>query len=135
MKAFKILSILTSLLYFYLFYTLLFNPQGLCADFGLEGNEVVYFLAKRASMLMLGFGVLLLLGINLKEAKSRAVVAVSVAVCMLGFATMSGYEYFRGFVNAGILPAFVIEIILGLAFLVLAVMNFTSQKQNPTRVL
>jgi peptidoglycan/LPS O-acetylase OafA/YrhL len=130
MKVYKTLCILTSLLYFYLFYTLLFNSSGLCADLGLEGNEVVYFLARRASALMLGFGVLLLLARNLKEPKSRAIISTSVAVCMLGLATMSGYEFFRGFVNSGMVPPMIIELTLGLAFLILGFTNIKKEKQS-----
>ena len=133
MKVYKILSILTSLLFFYLFYTLMFDVQGLCSSLGLEGNEVSDFLAKRASMLMLGFGVLLLVGANVKASACQVVISMGVAVCMLGLGTMSGYEYFRGFVNSGMLPPMIVELVLGVAFLVSGLFGMIGGKYSAER--
>lgn len=131
MKFYKASCIITALLFIFLFYTLQFEPSKLCSDLGLEGNEVSYFLAKRASILMLGFGVLLLLAVNIEEKKGRFVISTSVAVCMLGLAFMSGYEFFRGFVNNGIIPPLVIETLIGLIFLSLAMLNIKEKNKPP----
>ena len=73
---YKFSCVMTALLYFFLFYTLQFEPEKLCSDLGLKGNDVAYLFLKRASILMLGFGVLLLLGANIKDIKSKFIISI-----------------------------------------------------------
>lgn len=103
-------------------------------DLGLEGNEASDFLAKRASVLMLGFGVLLLLARNIDDRNGRFAVSSSVAVCMLGLAYMSGSGILRGLVGGGMIPPLVIEILVGLSFVFLAVSN-SKEKSLATKVV
>lgn len=112
LKKFKIMSMLTSALYFYLFIVLLLFPDSLCKDFGIIGNETVYFLARRASMLMLGFSVLLFLCRNTPPSVVRQAVAFSVSLNMAGFAILGSFELIRGFVKTSILGAISIEVLV-----------------------
>lgn len=100
---------LAGCLYFYLFVTLLFSPMQFLAGVGVVGNEAAFMLSRRASMLMLGFSVLAFQAAKLQSIVTRQVVAVGIAVNMLGFAVLGCMEYRRGFANAGILRAAVIE--------------------------
>jgi len=123
---YQIACLATALLYFWLFYTLQFQPDKLIADMGLKGNEVVYLFARRTSILMLGFGVLLIFGSSIKDANGQFAIAISVSVCMLGLAFMSALEFYNGNLSRGILPAMVIESVLGITFMVLAISTRSS---------
>ena len=133
MKIYKPTCIITALLFFFLFYTLQFEPENLCSDLGLQASEVACLLAKRASILMLGFGVLLTLARNIEEKKCRFVISASLSVCLLGLAYMSGYEFFRGSVSSGIIPPLIIETLIGLIFLTLAFFNIKDKTQTSNR--
>lgn len=84
--SFKWLSLATGLLYLWLFYQLLFTPGEMLRSFGVEPNGGTLFLAKRISVLMLGFAVLTGLAVCLTRSTARAVIAAAVAVNMTGFA-------------------------------------------------
>jgi len=112
LNKFKVASVLTSALYFYLFISLLLFPESLCKDFGITGNESVYFLARRASMLMLGFSVLLFLARNVSPSVARQTIAFAIGLNMAGFALLGSFELIRGFVKSSILSVIVIEILV-----------------------
>lgn len=107
--AYTVVVCLASCLYFYLFITLLFSPAQFLASVGVAGNEAAYFLARRASVLMLGFSVLSFQAARLRCLVTRQVIAIGIAVNMAGFAVLGCMEYRRGFANASILHAAVIE--------------------------
>jgi hypothetical protein len=111
-RFFKAISILTSLLYFYLFIRLLIFPESLCNDFGVAGNESAYFLARRASMLMMGFSALLFLLRNIPPSVVRQAISFSVGLNMAGFAAMGLFELMRGFVKTSILGVIAIEVLV-----------------------
>jgi hypothetical protein len=83
---FRWLSLLTGLLYLSLFYQLLFTPEQILQSFGVGAEPHVVYLARRISVLMLGFSVLVFLACNLRSSKARAVIATAMAVNMAGFA-------------------------------------------------
>ena len=116
MKRFQVLSMCTSALCFYLFCSLLFAPQSFFADLGIEGTETAYFVGRRASMLMLGFSVLLFLGRNTAHSPARQAIALSICVAMLGLSLTGIYEFARGFVANGILMPIAIELTLAAAY-------------------
>jgi len=124
---YKLACVATAFLYFFLFYTLQFEPEKLCSDLGLEGNDIAYLFLRRASILMLGFGVLLFLGRNVDELKSKYVVSISVAVCMLGLALMSALEFVKGNLSNEVIGPLVIESIVGTIFMLLAISNRTKK--------
>lgn len=111
-KSFKVISLLTSLLYFHLFIKLLFFPESLCNGFGVTGNESAYFLARRASMLMMGFSVLLFLLRNIPPSAVRQAISFSVGLNMTGFAIMGFFELMRGFVKTSILGVIAVEVLI-----------------------
>jgi len=118
---YKIACVAVALLYFFLFYTLQFKPEKLISDIGLKGNDVVYLFVKRTSILMLGFSVLLVMGSSVEAVNGRFAIAASVSVCMLGLAFMSALELFKGNLSNGILPALIIESVVGMTFMLLAI--------------
>ena len=115
-STYRILSYASALLYLYLFSLLLFAPQSFLRDIGIAGNGAAYFLARRASMLMLGFAILTFSGRNAPCSPARQAITLSVALSMAGMAGLSFFEYFRGFANGGILPAGAVETILACVY-------------------
>jgi len=116
LNKFKIVSVLTSALYFYLFVSLLLFPESVCKDFGVVGSETVYFLARRTSTLMLGFSVLLFLVRNAPPSAVRQAIAFSISLNMAGFALLGSFELLRGFVGTAILSAIVIEVLVAVIY-------------------
>ena len=116
---FKVLAYATGLLYIYLFVMLLFFPSSFLQDLGLTGSEMTFTLARRASMLMLGFAVLSISGGNAPPSAARQALILAISINMAGFAVMGTYEYFRGTVNSSILQAAAIETTLAVAYFLL----------------
>ncbi len=112
LNKFKVMSVLTSALYFYLFILSLLFPESLCNDFGITGNESFYFSARRASMLMLGFSVLLFLVRNSPPSIVRQAIAISISLNMVGFALSGSFELIRGFIKTSVLGVIVIEFLI-----------------------
>jgi len=125
---FKYTCVLGALLYLFLFYTLQFKPEKVTSDLGLVGNDVVYLFIKRASILMLAFGVLLFLGRNIEERLSRSVLSASVSICMLGLALMSGVEFAKGNLGAEVIAPLIVESLVGIIFMLLAISNRTRRE-------
>lgn len=117
MNKFKILSVFTSMLFFYLFYLLLFYADSFLKDLGLEGSDVSSFIARRAAMLMLGAGVLMFFARNIVNPQARQAISLSICTTMLGLALSGMYEYNRGFVGGGIVGPIVIELGLFASFI------------------
>jgi hypothetical protein len=115
-NTYQIMSYLTSALYFYLFVMLLFFPGSFLNDLGIESTESSDFLARRAAMLMLGFAVLVFLGRKVSDSMARQVIAIAISINMAGVAVMGLIEFGRGFANAGILTAVIIESILAVSY-------------------
>jgi hypothetical protein len=113
---FKIVSLLTSLLFFYLFIILLFKSDSFCRDIGLQPDEASSVLAKRASVLMLGISVLLFCVRDLAHSMVRRNICFSAGIILIGLACTGSFELIKGTVNNSILQAIVIETILGFAF-------------------
>jgi len=120
---YRIVSYIATLLYLYLFSILLFAPQSLLKDIGVAGNESAYFLARRASMLMLGFAILSFNGRNASCSIARQAITLSISISMAGLAVLSYFEYLRGFAGKGILPAGAIESVLAVIYFILWLSN------------
>ena len=133
MKAqlFKWFSVLTGLLYFWLFYQLLFTPAEMLRSFGVVADPHMLFLAKRISVLMLGFAALLFLGFRLPPSPGRAVISVAVAVNMAGFAINSFWGASHGVLTDPSIPVIGgIETFISLFYAVYALLDLRAQ---PTR--
>lgn len=113
---FKVLCAFTSLLFAYLFLTLLLNPETFLNDLGLEPSESAMILARRASMFMLGISVLMFGSINLPPSKARQIICLATAISMFGLSILGTYELVRGTVNSSILTAIILETILWISF-------------------
>jgi len=122
-KPFKVISCLTAALYTYLFFILLCAPNSLLKSVGVAGNESAFFLARRASMLMLGFAVLTFGVRNSPSSITRQAISISISVCMAGLSVLSGFEYFRGFASKGILPPCAIELVFAVVYFLIWLFN------------
>lgn len=122
---FKWLSLLTALLYAWLFYQLLFTPAQMLQSFGVGADEHTRNLAQRISVLMLGFSVLLFLGCRLPASAGRAIIATAVAVNMAGFAINSFWGAAHGILTDPAIPLVGgIETFVALSFALYAVSDF-----------
>jgi hypothetical protein len=130
LNKFKVISLLTSGLYFYLFILLLMFPESLYKDVGITGSPGLYFLARRTSALMLGFAVLLFCTRNTLPSVARQAIAISVSINMLGFALSGTYGLICGIVNTSILNAIIIEICVAAAFFLLLISDRRQLKKQ-----
>lgn len=128
-RLFTCLSLLTGLLYLWLFYQLLFTPVEMLKSFGLTAEPHAIYLAKRISVLMLGFAVLLLLGLRLKPSAARAVIAAAVAINMAGFALNSFLGAANGILIDPAIPLIGgIESFVALAYGFFAIADFRASR-------
>lgn len=129
---FKIASILTSLLYFFLFISFFLFPEDLCKDVGLTGSEPANFLVRRASMLMLGFAVITFLTRNMQASKMRQAISFSVGLNMLGFAFTEVFEMIRGYDYSAFIGPMVIEILVAIVFFTICISDWRKLKESKT---
>jgi hypothetical protein len=125
---FKIVSIFTSVLFAYLFFTLLLNTDSFIRDLGVQPCESSLIAGRRSSIFMLGISVLMLGSINLPNSKARQVICLATGITMFGLACMGSYEFIRGTVNTSILTAITIETILGISFMIIFFINSMTKK-------
>ena len=122
---FRWLSLLTGLLYFWLFFQMLFTPEKILQTFGVGAEPHFIFLTRRISVLMLGFSVLVSLACNLRPSKARAVISTAVAVNMAGFACNSFWGMVFGMLtDPGIPFAGGTETVIAIFYAVFAVTDF-----------
>jgi hypothetical protein len=120
---FKIVCIVTSALFAYLFFVLLFNSDSFINSIGLNSNETTFILARRTSIFMLGISILLFGAKNLPHSKARQTICLSAGITLIGLAVMSCYELIKGTVNSSMLQAFIIETTLGIIFGLIFILN------------
>lgn len=123
MNFFKIISVVTSLLFIYLFFQLIINSDAFVTGLGLHPSETVSILCRRTSIFMMGISVLMLSSINLQHSKARQSITLATGITMIGLACMGSFELIRGTVNTSMLTAIAIETILGTSFLILFFIN------------
>jgi hypothetical protein len=123
MNYFKIVSIATSAIFFYLFFQLLLNSNSFVNDLGLQSCETATILARRASIFMLGISILSFSSKNLPHSKARQFICLSIGITMLGLACTGSYELIMRTVNSSMFQAIIIEIVLGFSFLTILFMN------------
>lgn len=117
-RAFRYLATFSALLFFALAAIWLFAPATLLANWGVVfDGGVTGLVGRRAAPLYAGIGVALLLAREAPPSPGRtAVVAGFVTTCLL-LALLGLGEWAVGHVEAGILPAVLVEVALALAFL------------------
>ncbi len=121
---YKIVSIVTSALFIYLFAQLLFMPGSFIKDLGLQPSEAGAVLARRASMFMLGISVLMFGTRNLPHSKARQTICMATGITLFGLSCVGSYEFIRGTVNSSILIAIICETILWVSFGVILFKNY-----------
>lgn len=130
-RIFKGLSVLTGLLYLWLFYQLLFTPVEMLKSFGIDADLHAVYLAKRISALVLGFSALLLLGFRLGQSAARAVVASAVSVNMAGFAINSFWGATHGLLTDPAIPVVgSVEALIALGFGAIAVADLCAARKR-----
>ena len=117
---FRTLSILSTALAAALFLTLLFVPGLVFWLFQIPGSESAAFLARRAAVLFLGFGILMWLVRNAENSPARRAICIGWGMTMAALAILGTLEFFRGFVGVGVFPAVFIETFIGVSYLRLA---------------
>ncbi len=115
MIRFRTLSIVSSIISFLLFITLLLAPQLVFMLFEVEGNASAYFLARRAAMLFLGYAVIACVIRNAEHSNARQAVILGIGTAQLGLLVLGAFELVRGFAGLGILLAMVVELLLAVA--------------------
>lgn len=118
MKFYKIICILTGLLFAFLFTQLLLKTSGFISGLGTEPCQSAIILGRRASIFMLGISVLMAGSFNLQSSKVRQVICASMAVVLLGLPATGTYELIKGTVNSSMIQAIAIEVSLGISFLI-----------------
>lgn len=123
MNYYKIAGILTSALFAYLFVLLLTNSDSFLNDIGLQSSTATFVLARRVSVFMLGISVLMFFSITMVHSKARQIICFFITIVLLGLACMGSYEFLNGNINARILPAIIIETLLGVSFGIILFVN------------
>lgn len=123
MRFFKIISILTSVLFVYLFFVLFIDPDSFLNDIGLQSSQTASIVGRRATIFMLGISVLMFGSRNLPHSKARQIICLSTGITMLGLACMGSMEFIRGTVNTSIFTSIIIETTLGISFAIIFLKN------------
>ncbi len=116
-SAFQIVSLLAAALYAYLFVALLVFPEASCRSFGLTVSDSLTVLARRASMLMLGFSAIAFLSRNAQPSPLRRAISLAIGINMAGFAASGTYELLRGALASSMWGAVATEVTLAVLYL------------------
>jgi len=125
-NSFRIISLLTAALYVFLFVSLFFFPDSIMEGAGIQGGEMAYFMARRTSMLMLSFAVLLILVSGAERSRLRAIIGLIVAFNMTGFASTGISEYALGRIDSHIRVSVCVELTVSALF---AVQSFSDLRK------
>lgn len=109
MTSFRWLSTAFAGLCFALFACLLLYPAAIYSLLSITSHDTADILARRASMLFLGFAALSYLGRNAATSDLRQAVMVGMFVTMLGLLSIGVFEWVQGRVGLGIWVAIVGE--------------------------
>ncbi len=123
MNYFKIACIITSALFAYLFFLLLFNSGSFLSNIGLQPGIATAVLARRTSVFMLAVSFLLLCSMNLQHSNARQYICLFMAIILIGLAFMGTYELMNKTVTMAIMQPIIIETILGGSFLIIFFVN------------
>ena len=113
---FKPLSTVTAIITFTLFLCLLIVPEMIFILFQIEESESAFFISRRAAMLFLGISIFSWLGRNAVHSISRQSICIGLAISMFGLAVLGSVEFLRGYAGVGVGLAVVTELLLGIAY-------------------
>ncbi len=106
---FRTLSIVSAAVSGALFLTLLFVPGLVFWLFQIPASDSAAFLARRAAVLFLGFGVIVWRIRDADASPAIQAICVGWGVAMLALAVLGSMEFVRGFAGVGIFAAVAIE--------------------------
>jgi hypothetical protein len=115
--SFRTVANLIALSFFALALTLLFAPNVLLADWGLEYTVSVGVVCRRAAALFTGIAVMFFLARNAEPSAARSALIRGLIVCCLMLMSLGGFELAVGHVTPGILVPMAIELMFTLALL------------------
>lgn len=121
LSLFKITSIVTSVLFAYLFVQFLFTPEAFVRDLGMLPSDASTLLARRASMFMLGIAVLMIGASNMSPSKVRQIICLATGITLFGLSCLGWFEFIRGAVNPTILMAIGCETILWICYSIILI--------------
>jgi hypothetical protein len=113
---FKNLSIITAVIAFVLFITMLLAPEVMFYLFQIPESESAIFMSRRAAILFLGIGLLSWLVRNATHSTSTQSIKMSFAIIMFGLFLLGSFEYIIGNAGIGIGLAIITELLLGVAY-------------------
>jgi hypothetical protein len=113
---FKNLSIITAVIAFVLFITMLLAPEVMFYLFQIPESESAIFMSRRAAILFLGIGLLSWLVRNATHSTSTQSIKMSFAIIMFGLVLLGSFEYIIGNAGIGIGLAIITELLLGVAY-------------------
>lgn len=116
MLPFKTLNIITTWISTIIGSLLLIYPEPIFILFGVGGNESAYFIARRASMFFLGYGVISYCSRNAQPSIPRQSISIGMAISFLGFAILGTSEFIRGFAGAGVFLPVSAELFLSISY-------------------
>ncbi len=118
--SFKTLSIVSAAIAGALFLTLLFVPGLVFWLFQIPASDSAAFLARRAAVLFLGFGLIMWRIRDSETSPTIQAICFGWGLSMAGLAMLGTVEFLRGFAGGGIFAAIAIETFLGVSYLRLA---------------
>ena len=114
---FSRLAILASALFFLLATAWMFFPEQLLTLWGIETTTGTDVLGRRSAAFFAGTGVMCVLARNAEPSPTRYALAAGVSTISFLLAVSGIVEWQEGHVNGKILVAVLIELLLGIAFL------------------
>lgn len=118
--SFKNLSVVSAAIAGALFLTLLIVPDLVFWLFQIPAPDSAAFLARRAAILFLGFGIIMWRIRDSEASPTISAICLGWGVSMVALAMLGAMEFVRGFAGGGIFFAVVIETFLGVSYLRLA---------------
>lgn len=131
---FRILAIITALLFFALALTWMFAPNLVLSSWGVELSYPVELIGRRAAALYAGIGIMFFLARNAEPSAARSALIRGVQLTGLILAALGAFEFVTGHAERGILAAVLIEIALVLAFSCVACTSESNCKKSDAHV-
>lgn len=114
--SYRTVSTLAALLSIALCIVLILLPDIVYWLFGLQGNDLGDFLAKRAGLLFLGLAIFCFYSRNTNSSEVKSIVSLSLGATMGTMALLGVFEALRGTAGLGILLAVLVELIFAALF-------------------
>lgn len=127
---FRMLAVVTALLFFALAFTWMFAPNLVLSSWGVQPCYSVELIGRRAAALYAGIGLIFFLARNAQPSATRSALIRGVQLTGLLLAALGAFEFVTGHTERGILVAVLIELSLVLAFSCVACTAESNCKRN-----